>query len=675
MAFSTGTATGGAAVLSAVSSFMQANGWTLFDSPQADDLVFSSAGSAGKATMYYRLTLSTSVDNPWKDPASPMKVAPQLFVRGYHSWNATTHVGTNEYGIMGPNIYAGYHVTGTSINAMSVTRIDSQVSGQPIPNTTTEYTIPSTSYPGSVTYPQSRTGRYLLCAVSNNTQFRLYDTITGEVVVTSVQPAGYNQLQVNTGAWTYDATADKWVYYYLPSSNAIAADAFWKYDIDLDTHTRNPVAPWSVNQGTGGGKVVWDGADTLYIILGVNGTLFYKYSISGGTYTSLTALPASRSSNYQCSNSNNACNTIYVPASVTGFSSDVIYTSITDNVSTTLYCYNTTTNSWNNTGAGTGNLTLPINMKTDSYLVWDGIKYAYFHARFISTAVYRMDLTNTAGGWSVFGSVAADLTSGYSQYYECMNFPVGRVNIAPSSTSTYWIFGTQDYINLVVKNPLGSNHYYWLHFGKSQTRRRSAIMTGTGSVSAGTNVSIAVDSSAAYAVGDKILCYDQANNKLESTTIYAIPDATHIQATVTNAYATGSYFASDPFQCVITGDCGIASAPTDPMGYKKDAESAWYLQHPSFSFYEHFNTGMDGMGYVQPTEPNLFIGNGTIQSLYRAGNYGTIQGFYYLPTRAYPAPQAEDTISVNGKTYYCFPMYSTQRLSSWPLNMVVGPTS
>jgi hypothetical protein len=104
MASTTGTATGAAAVLDALVTFFTSNGWIVFDTLVAhDDVVLKSVGTGKQVAMFARLTISGSVNNPFKNtPYHQAKCVPGIILRGYSTWSTGSHTGTGEYGMMGP---------------------------------------------------------------------------------------------------------------------------------------------------------------------------------------------------------------------------------------------------------------------------------------------------------------------------------------------------------------------------------------------------------------------------------------------------------------------------------------------------------------------------------------------------------------------------------------------
>lgn len=668
MASTSGTATGAPALLAAINSFMTGSAsWTLHDTViAANDLVFKSAGTNNKNTMYMRLTINTSANNPYKDPIHNTKVLPGIIVRGYHRWDNATHIGANEYGIMGP-ILTSFGEGSTYNGQFFHTRIDSS-SGAAIQNFDVTYQMKqyttnttTTAYRRFMDYVGSR---WTLGVAATSALPTVTDLITGEVFTGTTTLTGGTLGQCK-GCHAYDATTDKWFFYVLPTNSSVQADSHLRYDLEADTWVRMASVPWAVNQ-TQTSWMLWDGTDTIYIVVGNATTNFYKYSISGNTYTSLAVTPVALGASTSISGA------IYVPTTVTGFSADVIYL-LGATAGTTLYCYNITSNTWNNTGGGTPNLTVPQAIDSSCGLVWDHTKYAYFFKRNSLTTLYRMDLTATGSGWNVSGS-SFDLANNSPCTSTVINHPAAFIRCTAASSCNYWIVGDADSIVVVTKLPISSGRYYWSTYGKIQTRRRSNVATSTGSASAGTNVSIAVDSSTGYLAGDYINIFDPSNATQENCTIYAIPDATHIQVTIANNYTSGSFLAADPFQTIITGDTGFASAPIGPSGYKKDFEIDYYLFKPSMDALSFATTSMDGMGYIEPIEGVLVHHNQTATSqAHRYGIYGTPLKVYLQPQSSYPGPQSEDILSINGQTYQYFSQQSMQRMSTQRYGIVIGP--
>lgn len=689
MAISTGTATGAAAVLDAIVAFLTANGWTVFDTLIAsNDVVLMSAGTTGKAVMYARLTINTSTNNPFKNtPYHMAKCVPGLMLRGYSTWSTGTHTGTGEYGMMGP-ILKRNDAVNTHDAFYRVDPMTSMLNGYDLQHLLHGTTVQKSGTAAIIG------GRYSVQLDGNwsglSQRFAFIDLITGEFWLSSAVGVG-TYMCVCLPTAVYDSASDKWFLYICPSVTAgNQADAFWKYDIEADTWTRLAASPWNLAQNQGGGLCLWDGADYIYVVPtgATGGTAFYRYSISGNSWTSLGVLPATRAAytlNSAVSTATNTQNAIYVPAAVSGLSSDVIYMVLEATV-TTLYCYNITTGLWNDSAHGTPNLTMPFTPTATIPvgIVWDYQRYAYFWCgtALTQSAVYRLDLTNTAGG---FGSGSLILPAYNTSWEGCsmLHHPVGHLHIHPSNLSTYWLFGDAESFQVCVKGGFSTTHYYWMHFGRALTRHRSALMTSTAGVSAGTNVSIPVDSSAAYAANDTILLFDQANNQTELATIYAVPDDTHIQATIAHNYASGSLIGTDPWQSCITGGQGWCVAATDPKGYKSDYQTAHYWLLPvaiplvteavKASTLSWAVGAPNGMAYYQLWEA---LGQQPYTNfnypLASQGYYGAPANIFFLPKQPFPAPQSEDTLFVNGKVYYFFAQADLRQNPIWQYGVVLG---
>jgi hypothetical protein len=94
------------------------------------------------------------------------------------------------------------------------------------------------------------------------------------------------------------------------------------------------------------------------------------------------------------------------------------------------------------------------------------------------------------------------------------------------------------------------------------------------------------------------------------------------------------------------------------------------------------------MSYYQPTEP--YVWQPCTNSFYPIANqgiYGSLLKTYFLPNKAYPGPQSEDTLIVNGSTYFYFMGNEINNVTpgstpagnatskQWSYGVVLGPTT
>lgn len=806
MAYQTGSVVGPDALVAALSTFMQANGWTLIDTLEASrDLVFRSLGSSGKAPMIMRVSTSTKT-TPFniKYLAHPSRCVPHVVMRGYHLWytpsgtpmttpvngtftpntgggtlaagtyfyrisaigatgetlasteaSATTtgstgsvtlnwgvvsgaigyniygrstgaeqklttvwgggittfldtnaftpsgalpgantaHGGLNEYGALGHSLVAGG--TGSSWNGwLTEWRLDGPNGpGTSLPTNSTSFiwpSLPTTSGFNQV-HAHRFTGDRLLVspAVNSGSQFRLIDVATGDAPLTSGNPSGLTNVN-NTWDLVYDAVNDKWLIYYLTNTNFTQADGFWKLDIETGIHTRCASVPWT--HVASDGFVLWDGADSLYIMPGNNQTDTYKYSIASNSYTTLAAAPQGRSNN-GFSVGNGASSTqfaVYIPATASGLSSDVIYTMLDDS-SNVFYSYNVTSNTWNDTGNKTPNLGSAIGGQQahGTQLIYDGATSLYYMYRTLNNLLYKLLLQSTGLGYfsgnPFDGGSAPPFCTGF-----ILNHTVSRVKVHLTTTSTYHFIVDQDGIKVAVNNG-GLGKWYWMYAGRMTTRRKPSIMTTTtSSFGPGTNITISVDSTTNYVAGDRICFFDPATGKQEATTILTVNSGTSLTLTLANVYTVGTLAGADPFQTVMTGDQGLACAPTDPKGFKADGHAAMYLYVPNwwnavqvsgipgYSNNLAGNTSPDGNGYFQPVEGLMYMASPLVGSLplSKTGEYGSIPGITFLNTLGVSnGPQSGDVIPINGHNHLFFTQQSSNFFTSWRYGVVLGPTT
>jgi hypothetical protein len=103
---------------------------------------------------------------------------------------------------------------------------------------------------------------------------------------------------------------------------------FYKYSISGNSWSTVATLPQSAGAGV---YLLHDGYDTIYILFGGSSTYFYKYSVSGNTFTALTAIPEAAT----------------YGASLVQASDDHIYASA-GQTTTRLYRYSISGNSWTN---------------------------------------------------------------------------------------------------------------------------------------------------------------------------------------------------------------------------------------------------------------------------------------------------------------------------------------
>lgn len=809
MAYQTGTVTGTDSLISALSTFMQANGWTLVDTIASDDLVLSSPGSSAKFPMVMRIAdHDTTSQTARKLLSDPVRCVNQIYVRGYHLWSTMLSVPVNQafstgsgslsagtywyrvsaLGAKGETLASvetsqvlgstgsvvvnwgpvkgavGYNVYGrtsgseqkliTVWGSNQTTWIDqgtiSPSGALPVSNTAhggiNEYglngysltdgmngntgqglraewrldgafgPVQPTGNQGSLLanlYYETNhewNGYYLGGRLfmhpdyaSSGSRFRVFDFATGDHFYGSGNPQSLT-FSNHAHAPVYNPVLDKWLMYCLSSANTTSGnqpyDGMWIYDYEGDSWVRAAQVPWtSVNQQNAGGFMLWDGQDTIYICPASSATAWWKYSIAGQSYTQLATLPTSRQGLWTWSGTDSVTTQVYVPATVSGFSSDVIYCLL--DTSTTLYCYNVGTNTWNDSAHGTPNLTLPLGGYYYSHLVKDPYGYMYYFRGDTNNLLYRIHNANTVNGW-VGSSVFEGSSGQYSSNLlvpQILSHPVGSVRVHPTRQSTYYFFGSQDSIAVAINNG-GLNKFYWLWFGRISSRRRQQIMTQSGSTSAGSLVTVNVDSTTGYFAGDTILLWDPTNATIESTQINAINSTSQMVITsLANNYSSGTLIGVDPFQTGITGDSGQMSCPADMKGFRYDQVGATYWVLPtgwmrltnnnidqgtSFSgivgSYTLFaTTSPDGGGYQQPIEPMIFMSNVNIASSLtgqaRNGYLGTIPSVFFLPVTPSPGPQALATLNISGKNYLFFPQQQTAKNSGWNYGVVLGTTN
>jgi hypothetical protein len=660
------------AVYDALITFMTSNGWTVADTVTTRDKVLTSSGTDGKLNMVYRLTGNAEAGNSWKNPAAYQKVVPQIIARGYHNWNAGTDTGTNEYGIL------DMMVTGPVVNSGQLwyyNRINTTV---PLTDGTTPLLSPFNSKGTStisVAVPHMFDGRRRVYAADQANTGLSY---IGDLA----SPAGnYLSWATNAGnlpmaqgmVWVWDATTNKEYIYYFQNTATLASQ-WWRYDIDSATNQQMAATTWAAS-APNGSELLWDGGDYIYAFKGAATTDFSRYSISGNSWSARTASPALPSANtVSIARGKRA---IYVPNSVTGIGEDVIYLRIDS--TTTIHRYNVTANTWS------GSITAPTTMAQGVMLLWDNVRYMYvwYPINTVSSQLWRSDLTTAPGTFTNLGTVASAALNTHSAFMT--NTPTSSLRCSNTLGTKYWFVGDADAVTAVVR--VGDNRlsakYYWFRLGKYTTNYKSAIMTLTGSATAGVRPTITVDSTTGYNTGEKVTIFDASTGTSEQVVIYEVTSATQFKANnLVYSYTSGSKAGSDVVQHILTGDSGFGGTALTGAGFKPDYLRPWYYvaPDPDTGFR---NSTYTGRGAYMPLDFRISNPFMTAAGTYpTAGTtpfancefLGRLTSVYALPSASYPAPQAEDTVVINGQNYIYFPQSETAWLAT-PNNMgiVVGP--
>jgi hypothetical protein len=449
-------------------------------------------------------------------------------------------------------------------------------------------------------------------------------------------------------------------YVWVFGMTAITANQWVRYDIDSNIWERK-TGPGSAapNQG----YLTWDGGDFIYAMPTTANSAFYKYQISTDSWTSLTATPVVKSGFATAANLGFS-HTVYLPASVTGFSEDVIYTWLVS-TSTTIYRYNVTSNTWG------PSITMPFTPDANTFMVWDKAKYMYAMGPNRPSPFnqwYRSDVTVNPNAWTNLGILQQAIFTPMGG--ALVNHIVSKVQGSDLIPGAYFITGDADYISVVTRvgaDPVTAK-YYWMHFGRYTPAYRTTVRTLTAPAVPGLRATLNVDSSAGYVQGESFTLWDPVTGTSERVTIYDVPTGSSYRVVqLLGAFGTGTRLGTDPSQQAISGDTAQACAPLGAKGkYKADYQSANY--HTVAAARTDLGAPSGRGAYVpvpiQLEDPYTGLNKEVL---------GTLKGAFYINKAAYPAPQPEDLLTVGGAQYKYFPLDRCKLFAGINYGLVIGP--
>lgn len=675
LVYQTGSVVGPNDFYDAFNTFRAAAGWSLAETVGARDLIIKSNGTDGKANMVFRVSLSTTAANPFKDNANITKRIPHLLIQGYGAWTVgSPGIGLKPYGQVGPWA-VGSPISGSVLTFDSI-RIHRYNGTFPLVNPADtdhlgrtrkakindSFENPAHVFDGrrKLIGPNQATG--------STTQIGWSDLLHGEANFSSGGiPPQILTSSGNLGCLVHDPVLDK-DYYFILNPTATLAQQWLRYDFETNTWSTMAAPIWTASTTTAS-ACVFDGVDTIYALHGNTTTEFAKYSISGNSWTNLTAAPVARNTAFTPGSSGCSTNMIYVPNSVTGIGQDVIYVLLA-NSGTVIYRYDVTSNAWQST-SGTGALTAPQTIGSSSFLFWDGIKNVYFATPNAAPATwYTADLSVAPNTWTSMGSVQNSVRP-YSGIVAVNHIPC-KVRTHATANTKYWFLGDADSITIVVKIETPTPHYYWCHFGRYSSSNRTEIMTATAPISPGGRVTIAVDSSAAYRAGESIIVWNPDTGAAERTNIYDKPNGTSIRANISGSYPTGARLGLDPTQWCAVGN-GFALAPLDCMSSVLPSnETAQYVAEPTIDAAGTDASSPGDRGLFQPVPITLF-NRQTDASVQKKENRCFLKNVFATSTGPAPRAQPEDPILVGDKTYLAFPDTETSRYTTDTRGIMIGP--
>jgi len=691
MAFASGTTTSPTLLLAALNTFMTANGWTLHDNLGINDKVYFSDGLDNNQNMYIRVTLDgrfldfgtqtgnftvgqiitgatsgaqalilaqtdagatgtltlvniTKLFTPGETITDPLggsaavvktlryptnnsvndieNALDWLNVRSYTFWNATTHVGVNESGRLGPTILQAPHSTVPY----------PVVAFRPNLKTATQTPYVALNMIGDL-YARNNND----AALSSQNCGYLYGTMMGRPLSGAPNPlpaVGGPQLKlrftalntfgksVRDHAVTTASSTNSGLGFFvdLPTAKfkaiswAISATPATYFEVlDLlapGTAAFIAAAPTTGSAGASTG-VVWDGNDFIYVTVAVSTTTFMRYTISTNTWTTLAAIPFAPSLSQGVT---------YSPffiqrGAIPGQDFNEIWYLNTTTVGSCIHRYNVEANTWSTLAA-------PVTPSAGTQLFcWDKRRTVYYKDTSTNTYAWVLDLQNLGAGWSTtmfdLGHSSAFRVSMLVNDYAC------RIRAHSALLTDYKFVGNADGV-LVVTTINGQN--WFGGFGKFNSFQPPAFANLTASALAG-YVTLAVNDSSQFIIGDKINVVDRATGLVQATTIGAIPTAVGITCAMPLPTGATSFVTTDASNCVLYGDSFFAVTQLSVGGFEPNGQAAQYNMALAF------DVSMSGaVSTPVTTRKQLWPINiqGNVAALSTFGVRGRLPSVYYV---------------------------------------------
>jgi len=485
--------------------------------------------------------------------------------------------------------------------------------------------------------------------------------------------AGNEGYQQRNTVLVYDKdTQDEFIYYYAYN------ETNWFRKINLKTSTTTILT--NPGLGTYNGKTyyfVWDGNDYIYKFGDYNDSYFEKYSISGDSWTTLTSLPATLSWTKGID-----CEVVYIPHSASqatltnsaGDPTDVIYMA-RGGAYNTCYRYDVSNNNW------ITDVNMPNNWEVQrDKMWWDGQERLWLHnwgdgtdGRTSGASIYYRNISSSAdyGTWTEYQSSFMNIETPYSGGMDCQLMPVdgpcskirGQQESFYQSSATkmnYWFQGDQDAINIVTET---SGNFYWSHFGTYDSIVSTTTMKSTAAFSAGTVVTVPVESTTGFVTGQEVIFADVSGSAtVEKNQILEIVNSTSFKVSnLDNSFGSGTLIGTDPHQAVATGDSFLAVTSLDGGGYRTDKMASMYKVIPSVPFQLMRASNTNAQGFYTPW-PLIMYNNTRDLATYEAK--GMLKNCWVMQQSVgnYPTLISGDSLDIGGTTYKVFPLEETTTL-------------
>jgi hypothetical protein len=536
MAYQTGTVTTASGLMDTIGSFLIGAGWQLHDDVSADHRVYFSSGASGSEDLYVGIEKNikdyetdpfhTEFQNQEAQGAHLEHVNVSL----YQHWNAGTNTPTNEVdGRIGPWLMywrddgsttdlsriGSYVLTMTDIGQ---TVIPGQFGHQDIDAYRTYIYGCKVMGPERRLYMSSTNTDLTQVDIVNNTGTWINSTWTEHHMVMAYDEAGIphffglNDETTQNPTWRKTPVGQSSSHSYLALANPPAGQTTYRYV-----------------------SACWDGNDYIYVTRGQNSTIWYRYSISGDSWITMsTALPASPNRNYT-SNTFTYINKNSDIGVSEGWTSDKI--GWYPGISTTngFWLYDVTGESW----ADLANLgAMPESGSGTRYgkhyfLSWGGNGINYYR--------YDIDTDTWVGGSNL------PATAHYGNHLEALYRYQNQIPVDLDAPTSYWLFGDKEHFICVTK--LADGTYWGFYCGTLDSYYPTQTVEVTSSVTAGSSVSITVSGNYdQFDVGKPLYITDVTGgvDAAEPFTLTSATGNTLTANSLDNNYSVGSIIGIDP---------------------------------------------------------------------------------------------------------------------------------
>jgi hypothetical protein len=609
MAYTYGNAAGSEALHTALAAFIENDaGWTLADDITSKDKVFTSNGEDGKCNNVMRL-LFDDAQAGIKGLDDPHNAISWVQMLGSHGWDSGTHTPIRSFSTLGPWLVTNYNNQYAYFWQRDA--LSPQASG---------WTRSINQTYAALLRTDGR-ARFLCYAQGSVAEHG----ILSEAFGTTIKPMSAYSSGCPSGVWVYDSNTDTDYFYVLQTGGA----PYWsKYDLKTGG-VSNLASPNTIPTSVATSCQVWDGGDYIYSIHVDVGTQWERYSISGNSWTYMTALPAATS--YY---SPPAPSMHFIPAGVCGSWAEDVILIPRKNSTSTIFVWGL---------GGTPGWRTSVNLpESISYSVGFGLQVDRQAQKvyYINANSFQVQVGSCAAAWPTVwsGYTTQDVGGIQGVALIPMTWPTCRIRGHASDTIGYWFVGNKDRVIVVTKV---KTNYYWAYFGKYTSAIKPLQMITTAPATAGSPVTVAVDSSTSFVAGESVNVVDPATGTWEKTTITSVTP-TSVILPLTNNYGSGSFISAD-WPLVACSDSLLGTLPVSTAGYRTNYQTDFCRLRPLVDTTLAPST-ITGRGQYQLGPVGLAQNQGATTAELK----GQLDGVFSVPQGALTS---EDLIVVGGKNF------------------------